>query len=47
MLDALRDTLHKLEASSGRETRTQADLKRILRERIAELEAVQRVLSAH
>jgi len=43
MLDALRDTLSKLEAHSGTETTTQAELKRILRERIADLEAAQRI----
>jgi hypothetical protein len=45
MLDALRDTLSKLEAHSGYETNTQADLKRILRERIADLEAAQKLQS--
>jgi len=45
MLDALRDTLSKLEAYSGPETPTQADLKRILRERIEDLETAQRIAS--
>jgi hypothetical protein len=45
MLAALRDTLSKLEAHSGYETNTQADLKRILRERIADLEAAQKLQS--
>jgi len=45
MLDALRDTLSKLEAyaHTGPETSAQSDLKRILRERIADLEAAQRI----
>jgi len=42
MLDALRDTLRKLEADHLPETPYLADLKRILRERIADLEATQR-----
>jgi aerobic-type carbon monoxide dehydrogenase small subunit (CoxS/CutS family) len=47
MLDALRDSLSKLEAHSGEETGTQAELKLILRDRIAELEAAQRPKSGN
>ena len=43
MLETLRDTLAKLEAYSGPETQTQTDLKRILRERIEDLEAARRI----
>ena len=42
MLTALRETLRKLECSGSAETPDQAELKRILRRRIAEIESVQR-----
>ena len=43
MLDTLRDMLSKLEAHSGPDSGTQSDLKRIIRERIADIEASQQV----
>ena len=45
LLEVLRDTLAKAEADPD-ETPTLADLKRILRARIAELESTARLLSA-
>jgi len=42
MLIVLRESLHKLECSGTVETPDQAELKRILRRRIAEIESVQR-----
>jgi len=42
MLTALRETLRKLECSGSAETPDQAELRRILQRRIAEIESVQR-----
>lgn len=42
LLETLRDVLRKMEADSNPETPHFADLKRIIRERIAKIEAVQR-----
>ena len=42
MVIVLRESLHKLECSGSAETPDQAELKRILRRRIAEIESVQR-----
>ena len=44
LLDALQDTLSKLEADSGLEIPARADLKRIIRERILALEEAQQAL---
>jgi hypothetical protein len=44
MLDALRDTLRKMEADPGPETPDLADLKRIILQRISELESTQRLI---
>ena len=46
LLDALRASLRKGEDGSHPETPAHRDLKRILRERIAELESTARVLAA-
>lgn len=43
LLDVLRDVLRKMEAEPGPETPNLADLKRILRERIAAIETTERV----
>jgi hypothetical protein len=43
-LEALRAALAKAEAEPGEETLSRAELKRILRERIAELESVVRLV---
>lgn len=45
LLEALRDALRRMEADPSPETSNLADLKRILRERIAELEASQKLTS--
>jgi hypothetical protein len=45
-LETLRAALHKAEPSAHPETPAYADLKRILRDRIAELESTARVLVA-
>lgn len=44
MLAALHETLRKLEGSSARGTAELLDLERILRRRIADLEAMQRAV---
>ena len=46
LLDGLRAALHKAEAEPHPQTPAHAELKRILRERIAELESTARVLVA-
>jgi len=46
LLDALRDALHKAQDDPHPETPAHADLKRILRERIAELDSTARVVVA-
>ena len=46
LLVALRSALAKAEAEAPPETKTLADLKRILRARIAELESTARVVNA-
>lgn len=45
MLAALEETLRKLESSKDSETAEVADLKRILRRRIADVAAIQETLS--
>ncbi|WP_348261338.1 hypothetical protein P8935_16210 [Telmatobacter sp. DSM 110680] len=44
LLDALRDALRKAEADSDSETTALAELKRILRQRIAQLESAEHML---
>ena len=44
LLDALRDALDKAEADPNPKTEALAELKRILRQRIAELESAERLL---